>query len=240
MRQLFAILIICLTPCTAVFPQSNGIIQCDPASMTTVPAWSSPGKPHVAEQLPCGQAVTVLGMENTRTLLEYSSRPSEYAKIQRGEKVIYVDAKYVRLLGPQDAVQTSKAESEVAGGPSVERDAEQKKLGLIAKEDLKIRDEYLLRPVVINGPRTFSSTVSNNSKFALSQIQLLVRIYDCSGPHKSDYSNCEIIGEARPTASAPIPPGQTRRVTAEALFQGTPRVKGTFAWNYWITGILAE
>jgi len=240
MRCSFAALFTCLLVCAAAFPQNNATIYCDPASMTSVPAWSSPGKPHVAEQLPCGEPVRVLGIESSRTLLEYSSRPQDYAKIQLRDKVVYVDAKFVKMSEDKETAPLSKPEINTPKKQSAEGEEEQKKWSLIKKEDLKLRDEFLLKPIVITGPRTFASTVTNNSHFTLSQIQLLIRIYDCSGPHKSDYSNCEIIGEAKSTAATSVPASQTRRVTAEALFENAPRVKGTFAWNYWITGIRAE
>ena len=105
---------------------------------------------------------------------------------------------------------------------------------------MTLRDETLLKPVVINGPRTFTATLSNNSEFPVSHLLLLVRLYDCTGKPNSDYSNCEIIGEAKPVIAASTPSGQTRRVIGSPLFEATPRVRGKFAWGYTILGVRVE
>jgi hypothetical protein len=63
MQYRCAVLFLCLFFCASASPQSGGNILCDPASMTSVPAWIEPGMPHVVQQLPCGQIVKVTGLE---------------------------------------------------------------------------------------------------------------------------------------------------------------------------------
>ena len=240
MQRSCVVLVFGLIFCASAFPQDSGTIQCDPGSTTSVPAWVAPGRPQVVEQLSCGQMVSVIGRGSFFTVSEYSSRPLEYVKIQIAEKVAYVDAKYVRLSETQERLRVNRAENVAAERQSAGDDEEQKKWNLITKDNVKLRDEMLLNPMYTNGPRTFTATLSNNSEFPLSHLRLLVRLYDCSGKPKSDYSNCEIIGEAKPVVSASVPSGQTRRVTASTLFEATPRVRGTLGWGYWILGIRAE
>lgn len=240
MRYLFAFLFSCTLFCASAFPQDTGVIQCDPGSTGPVPAWVSPGKPHVLEHLNCGQMVSVIGVGSYSTVSQYSSRPMEYVKIQIGDKEAYVDARNVRLLGSQERSKVNKTQIAVPDKRSTREEEERKKWTLISKDNVKLRDEALLAPIYTNGPRTFTATLSNSSAFAVSHLHLLVRIYDCSGKPKSDYSNCEIIGEVKPVISASIPAGQTRLVRGSTAFEATPRVRGTFAWGYQILGIRAE
>lgn len=240
MQHSCALLFFCLFFCASAFPQNSGTIQCDPGSMTSVPAWVVPGLPQVVEQLSCGQMVSVLGIERTFAVLTYSSHPREFVKIKIAEKVAYVDAKYVLLSGTQERLKVNKGNNVAAEKQSAKEEAEQKKWNLITKDNVKLRDEMLLNPIVINGPRTFAATISNDSEFPVSQLHLLVRLYDCSGKPQSDYANCEIIGEVKPVIPASIPSGQTRSVSASMLFEATPRVKGTCAWGYWILGVRVE
>jgi len=241
MQHSLAFLSFCLFFGASAFSQNSGTIQCDPAAAISVPAWIAPGIPYVVKQLPCGQLVSVLGMERSYVAgAEYSSRPRAYAKIQISENVGYVDARYVMVSKAQARLNPSEGENSTVERPSVTQDQEQKKWDLITSETLKFRDEMLLDPIYTNGPRTFTATVSNSSEFPVSQLHLLVRLYDCSGKPEKDYSNCDIIGEVKPVVSASIPSGQTRRVAGSALFEATPRVRGTFAWGYRILGIRAE
>lgn len=239
MRHLSGILIF-LFLCGSAFSQSRGIIQCDPGSTAPVPAWSAPGKPHVVEQLSCGQIVSVLGFDSSFTPTEYSDRPREYAKIQIAEKTVYVDARLVKLLDAKEPPKANPSKNVAAEKQSSKEEAEQKKWNLIAKDKVKLRDEALLNPIVNNGPRTFSATLTNNSELPVSDLQLLVRLYDCSGKPQIDYSNCEIIGEVKLVVPSSVPPEQTRRITASTSFEATPRVRGRLAWGYWILGVRAE
>ena len=97
MQYRCAVVFLCLLFCASAFPQSGGTIRCDPASMTSVPAWIAPGMPHVVQQLPCGQIVKVIGLGTFSDSPGYSSRPREYAKIQLDEKEAYVDVRYIAL-----------------------------------------------------------------------------------------------------------------------------------------------
>jgi hypothetical protein len=232
-------LFICLFLCASAFAQDRGIIQCDD-DMKQVPAWTKPGKPWVVEHLSCGQMVTVIGVGSYLSIPQYSSRPSEYVKIQIAEKVAYVDGKYVMLSGIEGGSVASKNENVSPQERSTIETEEQKKWDLITKDDVKLWDEMLVEPIYTNGPRTFAATLSNNSEFSLSHLRLLVRLYDCSGKPESDYSNCEIIGEVRPVVAISVPSGQTRRFTASLIFEGTPRVRGTFTWSYRILGVRVE
>jgi len=241
MQHSLAFLLFCLFFSASAFSQNSGTIQCDPAAAISVPAWIAPGIPYVVKQLPCGQLVSVLGMERSSVAgLEYSSRPRAYAKIQIAENVGYVDARYIMVSKSQARISPSESENAAVERSSAKQDEEQKKWDLITGESLKFRDEMLLDPIYTNGPRTFTATVSNNSEVSVSQLRLLVRLYDCSGKPEKDYSNCDNIGEVKPVVTASIPPGQTRRVAGSALFEATPRVRGTFAWGYRILGIRAE
>ena len=240
MQYRFSVLSFCLLFCVSAFPQSGGTIMCDPSSMTSVPAWIAPGKPHVVEQLPCGRIVSVIGLGSFSGEPGYSSRPREYAKIQLGDREAYVDARYIALTETPPRQEVKKTKDVPAGKQQNEAAEEQKKWSVITKDHVKLRDEALLKPVYINGPRTFSATLSNSSEFPVSQLLLLVRLYDCSGKPKTDYANCEIIGEAKPVIATSVPPGQTRRVMGSPLFESTPRVLGKFAWGYKILGVRVE
>jgi hypothetical protein len=233
--------------CPSAFPQQIGTIQCDPGTAAEVPAWIAPGQPYVLKQLSCGQLVTFIGWDSSVAVLEYSSRSREYAKIQIGDKVAYVESKHVRLLDTQNRLPVDKGDSLAAERQSAKPAAkeakeaeEQEKWNLIKKENLRFSDEKLLSPIYANGPRTFKATLSNNTELKVSHLHLLVRLYDCSGKPNSDYSNCEIIGEVKSVVPASVPPGQTRGVVSSMLFEATPRVKGTFAWGYWLLGVRAE
>jgi hypothetical protein len=205
-----------------------------------VPAWNSPGRPYVVEQLACGQMVSVLGVESFVTGHQYSERPQQYVKIQLADQTAYVDAKNVRLSKSQEPLSANPPQSETAAKQDIRIDEEQKKWNALTKDDVTLREEALLNPKYKNGPRTFTANISNNSSFAVSHLQLLVRLYDCEGKPKSDASNCEIIGEVKPIAAISVPSGQTRRLTAMAPFEATPRPKGKFAWDYKILGVRVE
>jgi|WetSurMetagenome_2_1015567.scaffolds.fasta_scaffold172169_2 hypothetical protein len=234
------VLFLCLLFCASAFPQSGGTVLCNPASMTSVPAWIAPGMPHVVEQLPCGKIVKVIGLGPYSDSPGYSSRPRNYAKIQLDDGEAYVDARYIALTETPPKLEVKKTKEAAPEKQGSQESEEQKKWGILTKNQVKFRDEVLLKPVYMNGPRTFSATVSNSSEFPVSNLLLLIRLYDCSDKPKGDYSNCEIIGEAKPVIGASIPPGQTRRVMGSPQFDATPRVRGTFAWGYEILGVRVE
>ncbi len=226
--------------CASAFTQEIGIIQCDSEDVTSVPAWVAPGRPQVVEQLSCGQMVSITGRENFTASEPYSSRPSEYVQIEIGDNVAYVDARYIRIADSKEGLKIAKKENISVKRKSAKEEAEQMRWNLIPKDRVKLRDEKLLAPLYIDGPRTFTATLSNSGAFPVSHLHMLVRLYDCSGKPASNYSNCEIIGEVKPVISTPVPSGQTRKVTAMMQFDATPRVSGTFAWGYTILGIRAE
>jgi hypothetical protein len=85
MPRYLSVLLLGFVLCASAFPQSRGIIQCDPG-MDKIPAWTAPGRAYAADQLDCGQGVNVINLE------------SGYMRIQIGEKFVYVDAKFVRML----------------------------------------------------------------------------------------------------------------------------------------------
>jgi len=239
MQRSWVFFLFCLFFCIPAFPQNSGTVLCDSSSMTAIPAWIAPGWPYVVDQLPCGQTVKVLGRGTFPGVSGYSSRPIEYAKIQIDERVAYVDAKYI---GKSEAAPPppKKIQDVARKTQRNKTDEAQNKWGIVSKDQVKMRDEVLLKPVYLNGPRTFTATLSNSSNLPVSQLLLLVRLYDCSDKPKDDFSNCEIIGEAKPVISAPIPPGQTRRVRGFPLFEATPPVRGSFAWGYQILNIRVE
>ena len=240
MRHFCKFLFFGLLFCASAFSQEIGIIQCDSEEMTSVPAWVSPGRPQVVEQLSCGQMVSVLGIGSYIAAAQYSSRPSKYAQIQIGENVAYVDAKYVKIPESQEGLKIISDENTEAKRVPTKEELEQKKWDLIKKDDIKLRDEKLLDPMYDNGPRTFTATLSNKSSLPVSNLRMLVRLYDCSGLPDSNYSNCEIIGEVQPVISTPVPAGQTREIVSSMLFDATPRVRGRFAWGYTILGVRTE
>jgi hypothetical protein len=223
----------------SAMPQDVGTIRCKPGSSTKVPAWSAPARPFVVEQLSCGQMVGILGRQNFIPLPGYSSHPSEYVKIKLGDKVAFVDAQYVGVSEVQRLPERAATEQVPVERP-ISLEEGRSKWNLIASEKVNLRDEILLDPVYMDGPRFFKATLSNNSEIPMSQLSLLVRLYDCSGKPKSDHANCEIIGEVKPIVPASIPPGQTRLVTASLQFEATPRVRVTFAWGYWVLGVRAQ
>jgi len=230
MRHCCAFLFFILLVGASAFAQGRGIIQCDPGSKIPVPSWIAPGRPHVIEQLSCGQMVSVVGMERG------------YVKIQIADKPAYVDAKYVRILDASERipVDAGAGKNVAAKKPVPMEDDEQNKWKVLTKENVEIRDEKLLNPTHKNGPRTFTATIRNKSSFPVSHLQLLGRLYDCAGTPEKDNSNCDIIGEVRPVVPISVPPGQTRRLAASMMFESTPRAKGTFAWSYKILGVRVE
>jgi hypothetical protein len=98
MRRSLLVFALCLLLCASAFPQSRGIIRCDPG-MEKVPAWTAPGRAFVADQLTCGQVVGIVSLE------------SGHMKIQIGERLVYVDAKYVALQQTQEPQTTPQTES---------------------------------------------------------------------------------------------------------------------------------
>jgi hypothetical protein len=240
MQHFCKFLLFCLLFCASAFSQEIGIVQCDSEKMTSVPAWVSPGKPQVIEQLSCDQIVSVIGKGRYLTASQYSSRPSKYVQIEIGDSVGYVDACYIKTIDSQEGLKVVRNESVAAEKPNTREEEEQKKWNLIAKGDVQLRDESLLKPMYQNGPRTFTATLNNRSGYPVSHLRMLVRLYDCSGRPDSNYSNCEIIGEVKPVVSAPVPAGQTRKIISSMMFEATPRVRGRFAWGYSILGVRAE
>jgi hypothetical protein len=154
--------------------------------------------------------------------------------------VAFVDANYIKIPDSQEGLRILRDKNIGVQRPPTREEEEQKKWDLIAKDNAQLRDEQLSEPLYLNGPRTFTATLSNQSNYPVSHLRMLVRLYDCSGRPDGNYSNCEIIGEVEPVVSAPVPAGQTRKVTAMMLFQATPRVRGRFSWGYTILGVRAE
>jgi len=86
MKNAGLLLLFSLILCASAFSEETGVIQCEPGSTEHVPASISPGGNNVIEQLTCGQMVSIVGLERG------------YVKIQIGERIGYVNAKYVRLM----------------------------------------------------------------------------------------------------------------------------------------------
>lgn len=228
----------------SAFPQGIGTIQCDPGSAVPVPAFSAPGKPHVVAQLKCGQTVRILGIEKSHTALEYSMGPQKYVTIQIADQAAYVDARLVKFSESEEPLKSKIADSPASGKRVIApEEEEQKKWSVIAKDSISFREERLLQPITLNGQtytRTFRAIVSNNSDFPVSQIQLLVRVYDCSARKAGLRSNCDIVGESKIIATTSIPPHQTRRVEAVSTFESIPPARSTISWNYKMVGVRAE
>ena len=85
MQRFCVVLLFCFLFCASVFSQDRGVIQCGP-NYDRVPAWAAPGSPYLVEYLPCGQMVSVTGFER------------DYARIQMGGRIAYVQSKYVRII----------------------------------------------------------------------------------------------------------------------------------------------
>ncbi len=90
MRRIFLVALVFAIAAPA-FAEERGIIQC--MGLSQVPAGTEPGGTNVIEQLACGQMVSVIGLERG------------YAKIQIGERVACVNAKYVRLPQTQKPLE---------------------------------------------------------------------------------------------------------------------------------------
>lgn len=227
----------------SAFAQDTGIIQCKPGNGASVPAFNDSGKPYVVAQLTCGQAVRVLGVDRSFSPLSYSSRPAEYLIIQLDENLGYVDSRFIRLLKPGETPDVMEDEKAVSQKDTTPREEERQKWSGITKDNIIIRDEVLLKPIILNGRiymRTFKAFLTNKGASPISNINLLVRIYDCTGMASSDYSNCEIVGEAKSIASISVPAGQSRRVEVPATFDAIPQVRDTMAWSYQILGVRTE
>jgi hypothetical protein len=82
MRRLLAFLFLPFAVATAA-GQDLGQIECQ--GQTLIPAWTAPGSAYLVDQLSDGQMVSVSGLDRG------------YVRIQIGERVAYVDAKYVRF-----------------------------------------------------------------------------------------------------------------------------------------------
>ena len=116
--------------------QDRGVIECqDRASIT---AWEQPESIMVARQLSCDQAVTILGVERG------------YVKIQVGQQIGYVDAKYVRILQAQEqrSVQPEKQDAKEIrqaqqnpGKTSTPKPLQQKPVPRIASRQTSQSDE---------------------------------------------------------------------------------------------------
>jgi hypothetical protein len=172
MQHSRALLFFCLFSCAPAFSQGSGIIDCGSGSMTSVPAWIAPGRPQVVKQLSCGQMVSVIGKGSFYAELQYSSRPSEYVKIQIADKVAYVDAQYVKLLENQEQVKVNKDDNVPSVSKSSKEEEEQEKWNVIPKDAVKLRNEKLLNPMYEGGPSTFAAILSNNSEFPISDLRL--------------------------------------------------------------------
>ncbi len=208
-----------------------------------MPAFNAPGNPHVVAQLTCGQTVRVLGIDKSTSPLSYSSRPAEYMIIQLGDSMGYVDSKYIRMVKADEAPDATKAEKPAPRTESNPQEEEQQKWNRITKDSIKIRDVGLAKPIILNGStymRTFRAVITNTSAFPISQLNLMLRIYDCTGETRSDYSNCDIVGEAKSNASISVPAGQTRFVEVPATFDEIPHIRNTMVWNYQILGVRTE
>jgi hypothetical protein len=225
------------------FAQNMGIIECKPGVTAAVPAFASPGKPHIVAQLTCGQTVRVLGTRQSFAPLSYSGTPREYIIIQLDDSPAYVEPQFVRQLTPGEARKINGIEKPPSPKDNYLQEDEQQNWFRIKKDNLKIRDEVLLNPIILNGRtylRNFRAIVTNASLFAISHLRFQMRIYDCAGKASSDYSNCEIVGEANSVAAASVPAGQTRSVEVPVTFDAIPYVRGTMAWSYQILGVRSD
>lgn len=83
-----------------IYAQERATITCDPDNPSSVPAWTEPRSAYIIEQLFCGQEVSI------------SNLTKGFFAIQLGDRIGYVDAKYVRL----PKVQEQSAEK--SGGQS--------------------------------------------------------------------------------------------------------------------------
>jgi hypothetical protein len=111
---------------------------------------------------------------------------------------------------------------------------------MVAKSDVELRDMTLSVPNNVNGLRTFDAALHNSSSYQVSQVLLQIRLYDCPSKPAANLSNCEVIGETKPSIDTSVPAGQTRRITASLLFENTPRVRGSLTWGYDISQVLAK
>lgn len=223
--------------------QDIGVIQCMPQTKAPVPAFSAPGKPQVVAQLSCGQVVSVLGVDKSRSPLSYSSRPAEYVIIQLGENTGYVDSKSIRVVKADEALEAKMVERPVSRPEMSLQQEEQQKWSRVTKDKVKIQDVRLSNPLIINGKtymRNFRAVLTNTSTSLISQVDLMFRVYDCTGETRSDYSNCAIVGEAKSTASISVPAGQTRFIEVPTTFNEIPHVRNTMIWNYQILGVRTE
>lgn len=100
MRCSYSAFLFCLILCASAIAQDGGTVQCDP-EMKQVPAWTTPGSSYVIEQLSCGQAISVLDLEKG------------YFKIQLGNRIGYVNAKYVKLPQTQGQREPQPEEKQI-------------------------------------------------------------------------------------------------------------------------------
>jgi hypothetical protein len=223
--------------------QGIGVVRCLPGSAARVPAFIAPGNPNVVAQLTCGQTVRVLGVDKSVSPLSYSSRPAEYLIIQLDEKLGYVDSGSIQVMKSDEPPDAKKVEKSVPAKEISPQEEERQKWSRVSTDSIRVRDVGLSTPIIINGStymRNFRAVLTNKSAFPISQLDLRLRIYDCTGETRSDYSNCEIVGEAKSTASISVPAGQTRLIEVPTTFGEIPHVRNTMVWNYQILGVRTE
>jgi hypothetical protein len=85
-----------------------------------------------------------------------------------------------------------------------------------------------------------TGSLLNNSPVDLASLEIRVRLYDCSGAPKKDYSNCDIIGEDEERVEANVPTKQKRQIRGTFNFPNTPRPSGALRWSYELRSIRAQ
>jgi hypothetical protein len=95
MKRLAMAGLLCLIICFSAFAQERGVLQCK-GDMTFAPAWTAPGSSDLVAGLSCGQTLNILGLEKG------------YYRIQIGDRIAYIDKKYIKLQ-PMQSQQEEQA-----------------------------------------------------------------------------------------------------------------------------------
>ncbi len=152
MNRLCLASLFCLLFCSSGFPQGFGTIQCD-SGMDRVPAWTGVELMRsVVDSLPCGQKVTLLSLEDG------------FWKVNTGQKVSFVEAKYVRKGSAQPSPSSVVAQPTgtnepipAATGPQHEKKLTNE--DVIEMSALHLSDEVIIDKINSTEAKDFDTSV---------------------------------------------------------------------------------
>lgn len=94
---------------------------------------------------------------------------------------------------------------------------------LIKGSEIELFDLRLSRSSYNGSPEYLYGRVRNNSRYALSEVRLILQYRDCVKP-----DNCETVGEDDVTVREDVPPGQSRDFQQSVLSSTRIAPRGSF------------